>query len=303
MHFCTKTSPWIAILTIALAVSVGASVDALSDPILNIEVEDVVTTPTGTNVTFQLLMNAREDTIIGFEVVLTSSDPFVLQFDNTIPLDTSDTPISGWEFVEATILGSPAGYMKVSGIQNLSEPPGTPNPIYAADVAKPILRFTMDIYTDQPDTLCDCQGMIYINEFNTKFVNRHGENVGWIIYYEADTTFETCEQWIEDSCVAWIDTLIDTIPVGTEPDFELVSYINGDYLFACYTCGDADGSQAVDIDDVVFVITYIFDGGPAPQPLLSGDADCSFMVDIDDVVYLITFIFSGGPAPCENCSR
>jgi hypothetical protein len=66
-----------------------------------------------------------------------------------------------------------------------------------------------------------------------------------------------------------------------------------------YVCGDSDGSGAVDIDDVVYLISYIFGGGPAPEPLESGDGDCSGGVDIDDVVYLITYIFSAGPSPCD----
>jgi hypothetical protein len=66
-----------------------------------------------------------------------------------------------------------------------------------------------------------------------------------------------------------------------------------------YTCGDADGSGAVDIDDVVFLIAYIFSGGPEPVPYESGDADCSGAIDIDDVVWLIAYIFSGGNAPCD----
>jgi hypothetical protein len=68
-----------------------------------------------------------------------------------------------------------------------------------------------------------------------------------------------------------------------------------------YTCGDADGSSAVDIDDVVYLIGYIFSGGIAPLPVESGDADCSGSVDIDDVVYLISYIFSGGELPCADC--
>ena len=67
---------------------------------------------------------------------------------------------------------------------------------------------------------------------------------------------------------------------------------------ACdFTCGDSDGSGAVDIDDVVYMIAYIFSGGPVPSPLAAGDADCSGAIDIDDVVYLIAYIFSGGPPP------
>ncbi len=65
-------------------------------------------------------------------------------------------------------------------------------------------------------------------------------------------------------------------------------------------CGDADGSGGVDIDDVVFLIAYIFQSGPAPSPLSSGDANCSGAIDIDDVVYLIAYIFAGGPPPCDT---
>jgi hypothetical protein len=69
--------------------------------------------------------------------------------------------------------------------------------------------------------------------------------------------------------------------------------------------GDADESGFVDIDDVVYLIAYIFSGGPAPTPdPCCGDANGSggpAPVDIDDVVYLIAYIFSGGPAPVPAC--
>jgi hypothetical protein len=70
---------------------------------------------------------------------------------------------------------------------------------------------------------------------------------------------------------------------------------------ACdWICGDTEGSGDVDIDDAVYLINYIFAGGPVPEPYESGDADCSGGVDIDDVVYLIAYIFSGGNAPCDT---
>jgi hypothetical protein len=67
-----------------------------------------------------------------------------------------------------------------------------------------------------------------------------------------------------------------------------------------WICGDADASGGVDIDDVVYLIAFIFSSGPPPQPYLSGDVDCSGAVDIDDVVWLIAYIFSGGNAPCDT---
>jgi hypothetical protein len=65
-------------------------------------------------------------------------------------------------------------------------------------------------------------------------------------------------------------------------------------------CGDADSNDLISIADAVFLINYIFGGGPAPE-LIAADADCSGSASIGDAVYLINYIFGGGPAPCENC--
>jgi hypothetical protein len=69
----------------------------------------------------------------------------------------------------------------------------------------------------------------------------------------------------------------------------------------CHICGDVDFSGDVDIDDVVYLITYIFAGGPVPVVAAASDADCSGNTDIDDVVYIISYIFGGGPPPCFYC--
>lgn len=66
-----------------------------------------------------------------------------------------------------------------------------------------------------------------------------------------------------------------------------------------YMPGDADNNQIVNISDAVYIIQYVFSGGPAPNPLEAGDADCNAIVNISDVVYLISYIFSGGPDPCQ----
>jgi hypothetical protein len=69
----------------------------------------------------------------------------------------------------------------------------------------------------------------------------------------------------------------------------------------CTTCGDANNDGGYDISDAVFLIGYIFSGGPAPGDCncanCLGDANGDGGVDISDAVYLIGYIFSGGPAP------
>ncbi len=61
--------------------------------------------------------------------------------------------------------------------------------------------------------------------------------------------------------------------------------------------GDADNSGQVNITDAVYLINYIFAGGPAPSPMSLGDADGTGQLNITDAVYLINYIFAGGPAP------
>ena len=89
------------------------------------------------------------------------------------------------------------------------------------------------------------------------------------------------------------------LPLGTVMLLALALIVfTGNLIADGYPPGDADGSDAVDIDDVVYLIDYIFTGGPAPITEEAGDANCSGDVDIDDAVYLIAFIFSDGPEPC-----
>lgn len=68
-----------------------------------------------------------------------------------------------------------------------------------------------------------------------------------------------------------------------------------------FLCGDADANLVVTISDAVYLISYIFTGGPAPVPVGAGDADCNGIVTVSDAVYLIAYIFTGGPAPCASC--
>jgi len=61
--------------------------------------------------------------------------------------------------------------------------------------------------------------------------------------------------------------------------------------------GDVNGDGVVDLGDVVFLINYLFKGGPAPAPLLEGDVNCDGVIDLGDVVFLINYLFKGGNVP------
>jgi len=73
-----------------------------------------------------------------------------------------------------------------------------------------------------------------------------------------------------------------------------VTVIPGDYL-----CGDANQNDTVNVSDVVFIINYLFKGGPEPVPYASGDVNLDQEVTVSDVIYLINYLFKGGFKPCN----
>jgi hypothetical protein len=74
-------------------------------------------------------------------------------------------------------------------------------------------------------------------------------------------------------------------------------------VLAPYICGDANDDGDVNVADAVYIINFVFKGGPAPDPPCVGDANGDDDVNVGDAVYLIAFVFSGGPPPVEGCCQ
>jgi hypothetical protein len=89
--------------------------------------------------------------------------------------------------------------------------------------------------------------------------------------------------------------------VSGEYDDEVSFLAPGSVTIIGKLYGDSNGDGLVDIDDVVFLLQFMFAGGPAPAELIFGDNNCSGEIDIDDVIYLIEYIFGGGASPREGC--
>ncbi len=61
---------------------------------------------------------------------------------------------------------------------------------------------------------------------------------------------------------------------------------------------DGDELQSIDITDLVYLVTYMFGGGPVPGCPREADVNGDGAVaDITDLVYLVDFMFQAGPAP------
>ncbi|MFH2055079.1 MAG: dockerin type I repeat-containing protein [bacterium] len=103
---------------------------------------------------------------------------------------------------------------------------------------------------------------------------------------------------------------IDSTSMSPAHGFYFSDVVTGPLTPAYYDCGvcdiilgqcgfrgDVNLDCFVSIADAIYMIVYVFDSGPPPEPVLSGDADCDGAENISDAIYIIQYIFSSGPPP------
>jgi hypothetical protein len=67
------------------------------------------------------------------------------------------------------------------------------------------------------------------------------------------------------------------------------------------TEGDANGDSVVNINDVVFLLNYLFGYGPAPNPPAAGDVNGDCFIGVSDIIWLLNYLFKYGPPPQIRC--
>jgi len=76
-----------------------------------------------------------------------------------------------------------------------------------------------------------------------------------------------------------------------QPDLGLVTF-NPAILHA-----DVNLDGQLSVADLVYLINYLFKGGPAPELLIVADVNRDGALTVADAIYLINYLFKGGPAP------
>jgi hypothetical protein len=129
--------------------------------------------------------------------------------------------------------------------------------------------------------------------------------------------------WTEDN-IPWL-RIIDS--VGSAPSLIRTALDVGSYTFGVYPDsfyvysstasnspqkvyinmqvwrlhGDANWDNKLNLTDAIYIVNYLFRGGPPPRPtFITGDCNCTGFVDVSDAIYIINYIFRGGTAPCGN---
>jgi len=104
-------------------------------------------------------------------------------------------------------------------------------------------------------------------------------------------------------------TVVDTLQIRWPSGKSIDTYTNVpvDTLLTLheggFTRGDANGDGVIDLGDILYLISYLYKGGPAPNPLWTGDANSDGVVDLGDILYLVSYLYKGGPAPCSGKGR
>ena len=70
--------------------------------------------------------------------------------------------------------------------------------------------------------------------------------------------------------------------------------------YTFYITGDLTGDEEINLADVLYLINYLYKGGPPPSPLFLGDVDCDDQIELSDVLYLVNYLYQGGPGPCSH---
>jgi len=257
--------------------------------------------PSGDSVIVSVYMENVTHDVGEVNVWLSLGHDEVFKWDAVAPLGTA---IEDWEITEANVIGLQLHVFADGNIVGGTPiPPGVGQHLLMRLIAK-VRADRLDPDGTVVDSMCDSPyyelyGVTPVYIDSVLFWTGGGEPIGWV--WGLFCTDSICTEWDGETCIAWECTEWDSVSVC---DSTAVYLYGGAITLDCEECdliiGDADASEMIDIDDVVYLVDYIFTSGPSPTPdrVASGDANCDCAVDIDDVVYLIAYILTGGPPPC-----
>ncbi|MDH4156396.1 MAG: M20/M25/M40 family metallo-hydrolase [candidate division Zixibacteria bacterium] len=204
--------------------------------------------------------------IAGYRTIEFWDNPYTFTYD--VPYDEF-----GLQSYSATITADFAGAFGQNGwpsVQlNTSTPLGhLPWITFLEPRAGAEVIYTYDSNTDDPASENQPCGLLYDTPNGKRIL------LGFPVLFLTETSAQ--------DLIGYVRTLFDEQP-------------------ATYADGDLNRSGGVNISDVVYLVSYLFGGGPAPVNPNLADVNSSCTVNISDVSYLVAYLFGGGPLPQSGC--
>lgn len=68
-----------------------------------------------------------------------------------------------------------------------------------------------------------------------------------------------------------------------------------------FPSGDCNHNYVIDQGDAIYILNYLFTGGPPPDPFCIGNVNGHGSVDMSDAGYILQYLYRGGPPPQDGC--
>lgn len=158
-------------------------------------------------------------------------------------------------------------------------------------------------------------GQIAIGPDNTAWLAAGGfTGSGFVFGYDAGSGSvlydNSSPMAVDQNCLSVAAGSDSTIYVASFTDFvsrrsaagvELGRWAVGDgpyHIAIDYRPGDANGDFGVDLSDLIYLVNYLFLGGPYPVwPSWRANVTGDFDTDLSDLIYLVNNLFLSGPGP------
>ena len=72
------------------------------------------------------------------------------------------------------------------------------------------------------------------------------------------------------------------------------------YMVAPTLPGDVNADGQFTSADIIYLVNYVFKGGPEPVIPTHGDVNCTVQTTSSDIIYMVGFVFKSGPPPCSR---
>ncbi len=302
------------ILTLTLwALSALTSPSVKAQTVLEVWVPDTLVDAGDGRGMMSVYIRNHFDSVAGFAIQLRVADVEAITFRPEI--ETEGTAVYDWEFVSATLVSGDPQRLRIIGLADLPDPPGITPAMPPQPGDRPLVRFGINIH-NPPDSGEQTSTEIEIEHHNLQifaFSDPQGQLIGVVTDSVKDTIYWNCLEWNPDSteCLEW-EWLEE--PQGPDDSFLVVwrpiSYLDTSavaisdgsvVVTGAYLCGDANGDwNGPDITDLVYLVQFMFGGGPEPPAVAAADCTGDGTLDIGDLVCLVAFMFQSGPPP--ECS-
>jgi len=243
------------------------------------------------------LFEFRADSVVETTIVCIDTidcDPADTTIDTvaTSSFDTAGTASSGWDLVSSRVVSQ----INLKLVAIADQPGGGTVPAIPTGGPRLLTRVWLSrtVPSEILDTLTNRTAFIFVDQVATHFSTSDAQTIGRL-----DSTVVYDSIFCVNPPVC--DTL-DTIQVTDTVfyfDTTAFVYIRGARTWgpSCIL-GDVNNSGTINSADIIYLVGYVFRGGPPPACNPNGgDVTCNGRTDAADIILIVNHVFKGAPAP------